>query len=231
MRTFLLFLLIIGNTIFLSAQKQLSLQESISIGLNRNTTLIKSTNSLKGSESNVKAATWNFLPYISADASWRYSKDEYEVNDKTESTESRNYSGGIGSSWILFDSMSNFAEHSKSENQFEAAKYDVDRLKQDIVFQTISLYYDVINNMQLLKFKEEDVKGNQKNLETITERNRLGSVTLADVYFQQVRVGNAELEVILTKNRLETSKSELLSFLGLDVLEEYIYTDTLFMAD
>lgn len=231
MRTFLLFLLIIGSTIFLSAQKQLSLQESISIGLNRNTTLIKSTNSLKGSESNVKAATWNFLPYISADAGWRYSKDEYIVNDKTESTESRNYSGGIGSSWVLFDGLSNFAEHSKSENEFEAAKYDVDRLKQDIVFQTISLYYDVINNMQLLKFKEEDVKGNQKNLETITERNRLGSVTLADVYFQQVRVGNAELEVILTKNRLETSKSELLSFLGLDVLEEYIYTDTLFTGE
>jgi outer membrane protein len=235
MRTFLLFLLIIGYAIFLSAQKQLSLQESISIALNRNTTLIKSTNSLKGSESNVKAATGNFLPNISADLGWQYSRNElrYETSpfNFDTTTESRNYGGGIGSSWVLFDGLSNLAAHSKSENELEAAKYDVDRLKQDIVFQTISLYYDVINTMEQLKFREEDVKGNQKNLETITERNRLGSVTLADVYAQQVRVGNAELEVILTSNQLETNKSELLSFLGLDVLEEYVFTDTIFTGE
>jgi outer membrane protein len=226
MRLILSILLIAGNSIITSAQKQLSLHEAITIALNRNTTLIKSTNSLKGSESNVKAATGGFLPNISADASWRYSKDEYKANEQTETVESRNYSGGIGSSWVLFDGLSNLAEHSKSENELEAAKYDVNRLKQDVVFQTISLYYNVIKTMEQLKFREEDVKGNQKNLETITERNRLGSVTLADVYAQQVRVGNAELEVILTNNQLETNKSELLSYLGLDVLEEYVFVDT-----
>ena len=68
MRTFLLFLLIIGNTIFLSAQKQLSLDEAIKIAVNRNTTLLKNTNSLKNSESNVKAAVGNFLPTIGASA-------------------------------------------------------------------------------------------------------------------------------------------------------------------
>ena len=37
------------------------------------------------------------------------------------------------------------------------------------------------------------MKWNQKNLETITERNKLGASLLADVYAQQVRFGNAEL--------------------------------------
>jgi outer membrane protein len=211
---------------FLTAQKQLSLNEAITIAVNRNTTLLKSTNSLKNSESNVKTAVGNFLPTIGANAGWNYSKNENEVGATTFKSESRNYSAGVGSSWTLFDGLSNFASLSQSKNELESAKYNVDRLKQDIVFQTISLYYDVINTSQLLKFKEDDVKWNQKNLETITERNRLGSVTLADVYAQQVRVGNAELEVIRTKNNLETGKSELLSFLGLDVLEAYEFTDS-----
>lgn len=227
MRTVLSFLLIIANTIFLFAQKQLSLNEAIKIAVNRNTSLLKSTNSLKNSESNVKTAVGNFLPTIGANAGWNYSKNENDVGSVTLKSESRSYDAGIGSSWTLFDGLSNFASLSQSKNELEAAKYNVDRLKQDIVFQTISLYYDVINTMQLLKFKEDDVKWNQKNLETISERNRLGSVTLADVYAQQVRVGNAELEVIRTKNNLETGKSELLSFLGLDVLETYQFTDTL----
>ena len=158
---------------------------------------------------------------------WSYSKSENDVESATIKSESRSYSAGVSSSWTLFDGLSNFASLSQSKNELDAAKYNVDRLKQDIVFQTISLYYDVINTMQLLKFKEDDVKWNQKNLETITERNRLGSVTLADVYAQQVRVGNAELEVIRTQNNLETGKSDLLSFLGLDVLEVYEFTDTL----
>ena len=68
MRTFLSLLLILANTMFLSAQKQLSLNEAITIAVNRNTTLLKSTNSLKNSESNVKTAVGNFLPTIDANA-------------------------------------------------------------------------------------------------------------------------------------------------------------------
>lgn len=225
----LLFLMFL--TIPITAQKKLGLKEAISIALNKNTTLLKTTNSLQSSESNVKTAVGNFLPSIGANAGWQYTKTENDVNGFTLRSDSRSYSAGIGANWTLFDGLSNFAALSKSKNELEAARYDLDRLKQDIVFQTIALYYDVINIMQLLKFKEDDVKWNKKNLETITERNRLGSVTLADVYAQQVRVGSAELEVIRTQNNLETSKSELLSFLGLDVLESFEFTDTLFIGE
>jgi outer membrane protein len=101
------------------------------------------------------------------------------------------------------------------------------RLKQEVVFQTINLYYSVVESDQLLKVGEEDVKQQQKNLETIEERNRLGSVTIADVYQQQVQLGNAELQVIQQKNTLETAKSNLLYYLGLDVLEDYKYSSSL----
>ena len=89
------------------------------------------------------------------------------------------------------------------------------------------MYYSIVEADQLLKVREEDVKQQQKNLETIEERNRLGSVTKADVYQQQVQSGNAELEVIRQKNILETSKSNLLFYLGLDVLQDYTYADIL----
>ena len=47
---------------------------------------------------------------------------------------------------------------------------------------------------------------------------------MADVYQQQVQLGNAELEVIRANNSLETAKSNLLYYLGLDVLEDYTYS-------
>jgi len=125
----------------------------------------------------------------------------------------------------LFDGLANYGGLSQSQNNLESAKLSIERMKQDVVFQVINLYYDIVNTQQLLKFKEQDVIWNQKNLETITERNKLGAVTLADVYAQQVRTGNAELEVIRTKNLFETSKTNLLYYLGLDVLEVYQFEE------
>ena len=103
----------------------------------------------------------------------------------------------------------------------------LENLKQNIVFQTVSLYYATENAREQMKVQEDNVKWNKRNLETITERNKLGAVTLADGYSQQVQEGNAELALIQAKNSYETAKSTLLSYLALNVLENYSLTDSL----
>jgi outer membrane protein len=217
------------------AQKTLSLDEAINIALNKNTTLQKNENSIKSYESDVKAAYGNFLPTLGAFGYWNWTKADEAGGYRnfqgtllpipSTSTQSRNYTVGANSDITLFDGLSNIATLSKSQNDLEAGQLSLERMKQDIVFQTISLYYDVINAKQLLNVKEDDVKWNQKNLETITERNKLGAVTLADVYNQQVQEGNAELALIQAKNDLETARTNLLYYLGLDVLENYEFAE------
>jgi len=229
-----IFLLITGSAF---PQKVLTLDEAINIALHKNTTLQRSTNNLKTFESGLMASYGNLLPSLSASGSWGWDKSEEAgrtlniggaiFNIPPSTTESRNYSAGINANWILFDGLSNIAGLSQSQNDLQSAELSLERLKQDIVFQTISYYYDVINSQQLLKVREDDVKQQQKNLETVTERNKLGAVTLADVYAQQVAFGNAELERIRVNNTLATSKSNLLYYLGLDVFEEYTFPENL----
>ncbi len=219
------------------SQKELSLNEAINIALQRNTTLQRNINAIKNYESGVMSAYGNFLPSLSASGSWGWNRSEDEgttynigsfvYTSPPSKTESRSYSADVTSNVTLFDGLANYANLSKSKNDLEAARLSLERQKQDVVFQTISAYYDVLNAQQLLKVKEDDLKWNQKNLETITERNKLGAVTLADVYSQQVKVGNAELALVQAKNTFETAKSNLLYYLGLDVLENYSFTDTL----
>lgn len=211
------------------AQEQLSLEEAIQIALQRNTTLQQVQNNISTYESAKMVAFGNFLPTLSASGSFEWSRNENAASvmniggfnfDIPESkTESRTYSVGLNSNLVLFDGLSNFASLSQSKNDLESAGLILERLKQEIVFRTISLYYSVVEIEQLLNVRNEDVKQQQKTLETIEERNRLGAVTLADVYQQQVQLGNAELEVIRALNNLEIAKSNLLFYLGLDVLE------------
>lgn len=238
MRTVISLLFIITFTFASFGQKKMTLQKALNIALQRNITLQKSMNNLKSLRSNVKAAYGNFLPSLSVNGNWNWQRTiqneggSYNFQGVTIPTpkriaENRNYSASVNSSWSLFDGLSMFANLSKNKNNYKSARLSLEREKQNIVFQTISLYYTVINAQQLLKVKGEDLKWNKRNLETIIERNKLGAVTLADVYSQQVQEGNAELALIQAKNNVETAKSNLLYFLGLNVLKKYKFTNTL----
>lgn len=220
------------------AQQALTLEEAIRIALNKNTSLLQQENNLRTYNSDVKAAWGNFLPSVDASGSFSWTKTDDDrggtvfvqgapIKLPATSQQSRTYSVNANANWVLFDGLSNFSTLSQSENSLKAAKLSLERLKQDIVFQTISRYYDVIYLKEFIEVREEDLKWNQKNLETITERNKLGAVTLADVYAQQVRVGNAEVELIRAKNSQENAKLNLLYYLGLNVLDDYAFEDSL----
>jgi outer membrane protein len=239
-------ILIILITLFIAGssfgQEKLTLDEAISIALHKNSTLLISSSQIEGYESGVQAAWGNFLPTLGLSAGWDWSRSDVKgvgtvvingipVPRVSTTSTSRNYRGTVYTDWTLFDGLANFAQLSKTENELQSAQYSLERVKQDIVFQTMSLYYEIIYNNRLLEVKQDDLKWNEKNLETIKERNRLGAATLADVYQQEVAKGNAELELIRTENQLETSKKDLLFYLGEDVLREYEFSDSLTSAD
>jgi outer membrane protein TolC len=233
--------IIILCTFFLSTtiipQEKLTLEDAIGIALHKNSTFLKSSSQIGGFESGVQAAYGNFLPTLGANASWQWNKTDQQgffvdqvtgqVIEGGQSTQRRSYNIGLGSNWTLFDGLANFANLSKTQDELQSAELTLERIKQDIVFQTMSLYYNIVYTEQLLRVKRDNLKWNEKNLETIKERNRLGAATLADVYQQEVAKGNAELELIRTENDLQTAKKDLLFYLGIDVLQEFAFADSL----
>jgi len=227
---FVLILFLSAGTIF--AQKKLTLKEAINIALQKNTTLIKTSNSLKSSKAAIKSAYGRLLPNLSVSGSWNWSR----INDKggtqidflgnekilpASQVDTRNYSLRAGGGVTLFDGLSNFANIHKSKDTYEAAKYTLERLKQNIVYKTIELYYSVISAKELLKVRKENVNYNKKLLEDIMVRNKLGAVAIADVYTQKVQYGNAQVQYINQKNVYENAKSNLLDYLAIDVLADY----------
>lgn len=237
MRHLVILLCFLLISAFVFAQPELTLNQAIQIALHNNSGLKKTSNSIESYESNVLASYGNFLQTLGVSGSWDWSKSDIKdagiilINGVPVSTsvssQNRSYSASVNSTWRLFDGLSNFATLSQSRNDLQSAEYSLNRLKQDIVYQTISYYYDVINNQKLLAVKNDDLKWNQKNLETIRERNKLGAATLADVYQQEVATGNAELQLVTAENNLENSKNDLLYFLGKDVSGEYTFSDSL----
>jgi outer membrane protein len=227
-------LLLLVFSISINAQSKLTLDDAIKIALQKNTSVIKSINNIEADKSNIKSSYGNFLPDFGLRGSWNWQKVQdkgtTQLNEfgdyvgRPETTiDSRSYGVSAGGSWNLFDGLSSFAMLDRSKNNYNAAKLSLEKLKQDIVYQTTDLYYTVLNMQKMLSVREENLKYNQRLLETIQERNKLGAAALADLYAQQVQYGNAELLHIQAANDYETAKSNLLNFLSLDVLKEYDY--------
>ncbi len=217
-------------------QKLFTLDEAIKIGLQGNPLLNKQSNNLSISKSQLKSAYGDLLPNLGASATWGWQRVDDAGGTQVDffgnvvpippsQNDSRSYSLGLGGNWRIFDGLANWSNVSQKEKNLESAELSLEKLKQDIVFRTSELYYLVLNSEEMMKVREENVKFNQKFLETVEERHRLGAVAMADVYSQQVQAGNAELLLIEAQNNFEISKINLLNYLGLDVLEEYTFTN------
>ena len=215
----------------LCAQKKLTLDEAVSIALQRNSNLIKTANSIEIDRSQLKSAWGDLFPDLGVSGSWGWSKYIDERNSQiiqglefqtgSTSNEFRSYSLSAGGGVTLFNGLANYKRIGQSEDDLDAAEYNLEKVKQDIVLSTIELYYEVLKSKSLLKVSEDNLEFNKKLYETIEERNKLGVIAIADVYTQQVQLGNAQLSVIQAENTLQLVTSNLLNYLALDVLEDY----------
>lgn len=219
-------------TIPVAAQKNLTLEEAVSIALQRNTSLIKVKNSLSTSESQLKSAYGSLIPTLGANTGWSFQRINdagstqrdflgNEVVTPPSQIDNRSFSAGLGGSVTLFDGLANIANINQKKNNLKATEYNIEKKKQDVVYEATNFYYLVLNAEELMRVREDNVKYYQKFYETVSERNRLGIVAKADVYTAQVQLGNAELLLIQAQNSYENTISNLLNYLGLDVLEEY----------
>ncbi|GMU96866.1 MAG: TolC family protein [Ignavibacterium album] len=226
-----LFILIISGTSI--AQTKITLSDAIQLALQKNTTLNQAENNILSQESGLTAAYGNFLPSVSGFASWGWDRNEQAgsirylngipFNIPKITSETRSYVASVNSDITLFDGLSNIANLSSASNNLNSIRFYVEYLKQQTVFNTITRYYNLMTQMALLKVREENVKKQEINFKTIEEKNRLGAATLADLYQQQVELGNAELQVINQNLELQKAKNNLLIFLGLDVTGDYTF--------
>lgn len=237
---FLIICLLITGGIF--AQKKLSLQDAVTIALNRNINVIKTQNSLATYKANVKTAYGSFLPNLSAGGSWGWQKTDddgssqldYLGEERTTASsqnESRSYSISAGGSITLFDGLSSFANLNQKKNNYEAAKLDLEKLKQDIIYQTASYYFSVISYDKLLKYQEENYKYNVSLLDKIREMKELKMIPVSDVYSQEVQTANSESALLQAQNNYEKAQITLLNYLSLDIADVYIFESEGFEKD
>ncbi len=236
----LVILLMIGAVVTVEAQptKSLTLKDALDIALERNVSVIQARNSLEGSQSAQQAAVGSLLPTLAASGSYLNQRNwspstgggtilvggfPVDVPASGGSLMRESYSAGIDSRVVLFNGFANTSNVRRAQSNTSATEYSLNRTEQNTIFQTHQLYLNIVRTYELLKVNEDNLKRSQRQLERITESNKVGAVALADVYRQQVQVGTDELNLIQAQSNHEKAKQDLLAFLGVDFTTEFSF--------
>ena len=225
------------------SQKALTLNDAITMALHQNTNLVKSSNSLAVYQAGVKSAYGNLLPNLnlSGGFSWQRISDDggktqldYFGNPQMigpSQVDSRNWSVGARGSVTLFDGLSNIASINKSKNDLQSAQFTLEKLKQDVILQTVNYYTQIISYQKLLNFQEEDLNYNKGMLDRIKQMYDLKMISISDVYSQEAQTANSQVAYLQAKNNLEKAKIDLLNYLSTDVSENYQFDSVLTTID
>lgn len=249
MKKFLILaLLALNTTVYTQIEKKtITLEKAIDMALKQNLNVIQARNNLNIQESSYLTTIGGLLPNLNASGSF-YRRQDWRPPTGTRQqfipgfgfidipgtsgySASNSYSTSVSSSVTLFNGFANIANVNRALSNIKSSENNYERTKQSIIYQTHQLYLNVVRTYQLMKVNEENLKRSQRQLERIEESNRVGSVSLADVYRQRVATGNDELALINAQSNYEKAKADLALFLSIDQYLDYEFDVTEFPTD
>ena len=214
----------------------LSLQQAIQIALEKNVQVIQAQSSVDAAGGRVLAAYGNYLPTLTASGNWNRNQND-QASAITQSfgggtfvtpasfSVTNSFSTGISLNYTVFDGFNREAGFNSAKSIAQSSEDKSLRTRQTVTNQVESAYLNVLRLEQLVKVADENLKRDRRQLERITESNKVGATALADVYRQQSTVAQDELLEINAQNDYDKARADLVALAGLDLGTEYQFSD------
>ena len=228
--------------IFLDQEAQstelLDLPRCIEIGLSNAYSIKKQENSVKLYKAQLNSSYGNFLPTIEGGFNYLpYNKSYQQLVDMpellnpqglrnytyyTSQTTSKDATYYIRGSLNFFDGFANISKLRSSLSQNKAAEDILKREKQQLVYEILKFYYQLMLDQELLTIAEENFSLSKKNLEKISAKVKIGALSISDLYQQDAKVSDFQLLSIQRSNAVAIDKVNILNKIG------FAQTDDLF---
>lgn len=203
-------------------ERTLTLQEAIDIALENNYQLKQAANNRGLADTRVRSAQGDFLPNLNAnlggrrDVGRQFIQEDLSFDDRT----TYGLGGSISSNVTIFNGFSNIANLRRAEAERETQELELERLRENVMFQTASRFLQVVLNEELLKISESSLEASMSQLEQISAQVEVGARPTVDLYNQEATVANDELAVIQRENSLAVSKAQLIRIMQDDSIAE-----------
>ncbi|MDM8516612.1 TolC family protein [Desulfobacterales bacterium HSG16] len=165
-------------------------------------------------QTNAAAAVVNqrktaFLPVLGTAYQYRH-KDNFSNDPITGTSLSEDeYSFSASITQPIFKGFAILNQYRMAGLDFDAAKFEKERVRQDLVLEVKNAYYTILKNQKLEAVAKEAVNQLAAHLEVAQNFYKVGMIPLNDLLKAKVELANAKQDLIEADYRLLISRSGL----------------------
>jgi outer membrane protein len=216
----------------------LTLQQAVNIALEKNPERKAAFADTKAASANVREARSFLLPRIifsetatrgndpvyvfgSKLRQQRFTTADFALNVLNTPAPFGNFSTRFGGTWNLFDSFASWRTVRRAESVKDAARHQLDRTDQEIVFRVVDFYYGVLLAKKQLEIAEQSMKTAQALLDRSKDRVESGVAVESDFLSAQVRFATRQQEFIRARNNVALARAQLSTAMGVPTGNEF----------
>jgi outer membrane protein len=206
MKKFLLFILI--NIFLICNANAITLIEAIKEAYDNNPKLNAERENLKISKENINISKSNFLPTVTI-SGYKSAENTSKLTNRSGGDASKDDVNPLQTSILveqkLYD-QSRKPDLEKNEIGLEIARLKLKKVEQEIIYESVEAYTDLVLNNKKLKINLLNVSLLERQVETDRARLEKGEINLTDVAQSEASLAGANAKLIQVRNDIVTSK-------------------------
>ena len=203
--------------------KSYSLNECIEIALQNNYDYKLAKSNINVANAAITEAFGEFLPSLNYSAG--YNRQLNTQGGKTANlfgqiipipqSNPNSYNMSAGATYPIFTGFSREANYSKALDSYESTDLNVKHIAKKVEHDVYLQYIDIINKRETVKTRKENYELGRQQLDRIQAQFSAGTIAINVVYSQEADLANKEYDIITAEAALSSSKSTILSLMGL----------------
>ncbi|HKU23269.1 MAG TPA: TolC family protein [Terriglobales bacterium] len=227
-----------------AAQTSLSLQQAVSMALEKNPQRKMAVADQRVAAAGVREARSGLLPRLGFTESatrgndpvyvfgtllrqQRFSSANFALNALNTPTPIGNFSSRFSGNWNLFDSFSNWKKVARAQDLRQAAGEQLERADQETIFRVVQAYLGLLLAQKQQEVAEQSVKTAQSILDRSRARYESGVVVQSDLLSAQVRLAGRQEELIRARNNAAFAAAQLDTAMGVPLEQQFQPSQTL----
>lgn len=146
---------------------------------------------------------------------------DFALNSLNTPSAFGNFATRFGGTWNLFDSFASWRGVNRAESVKDAARHQLDRTDQEIVFRVVDSYYSVLLAKKQLEVAEKAMDTARAILDRSKNRFESGVAVESDYLSAQVRMAMRNQELIHAQQNLELARAQLSTSMGVSSENEF----------
>ena len=192
--------------------REIRLTQAVLLAVENNQDLKTAKNNVRYSTLTLEKEKNDYLPLVAGTLNTSM-KSDYGQSWADRNTYAAD--AGVAVSLNLFNGFEDDASYESARHELSSYAYEGIRQEQQVIFDTVSAYLNVVKQMREIDIARENLAYNSQKEKEIKAFYDVGKIPVTDLYQQQAETAGARSDLIVAENTLKVAKLELANLMGM----------------